>query len=259
MTRARMVLLAGVSLAFFVLTSALTAEEGKAVGRGGAGFGGRGMFDMMGSNKLSLLRIEQVQTELKITEEQKSKIADEQKALQEQMRQLAPGRDVPREERQKRMQENNAKRQELVGAAEKKLDGILNADQNKRLGEIALQQRGAAGLKDKAVAEALKLSQEQIGKIDAAIQAGQEEQRKLMQGGPGGDREAMAKVREQREKIQQDVEAKALAALTDAQKEQFAKMKGAAFKLDRSALRGAGGFGGGRGAGGRGGAGGKTQ
>ena len=261
MTRARMILLAGFSLAFLLLASPLSAEEGKAARRGGpGGFGAGGMFGMMEGNKLSLLGIEQVQKELKLTQEQIGKIGDERKAIGEEMTKLMPGRDVPREERQKRMEENRTKRQELVAASDKKLEAILNADQNKRLTEISLQQRGAQGLKDKAVTDALKLSKEQIEKIDAAIQWGQEEQRKLFQGGGGMDREAMAKMREQREKITQDVEAKALAALTDAQKEQYTKMKGSPFKLDRSAMRGAGGFGGGRrGGAGGGGPGGKTQ
>jgi len=265
MTRFRWFVLTVFSLAFVMVAFPLQAQEEKAKQGAGRGFGagrGMGMLDMS-SGKLYLLGSQQVQDELKITQEQKDKVAEIQKGMQAEMGALRGGgmQGLSQEERQKRFEEVNKKRQELTAAAEKKLEGILKPEQNKRLGEIAFQQRGVQNLKVKEVVAALKLTEEQNKKIDEAITWGRDEERKLFQQGAGegekGARRGGAmspENREKREKIRQETEAKAVAALTKEQKEQYDKMKGAAFKLDRSTLP-APGFGGGRG--GRGGQGGE--
>ncbi len=243
MTHNRLLTLVGFSLALALIAGPLAAQEQKKEGRRG-GFAGGPMFGMGGDNKLSLLRIEQVQTELKLDQEQKDKIGELQKSAREAMGDM---RNIPQEERKKAY----ADAQKKVAEIEKKLDGVLKAEQTKRLSEIYIQQRGVQALKDEAIAKELKLSEDQTKKVDEAIQWGQDERRKLFtegrekgEKGAGRNPEAMAQMREKMDKIQKDVETKALAALTDPQKEQFGKMKGTEFKLDRSAVRG--GFGGGR-------------
>jgi Spy/CpxP family protein refolding chaperone len=240
----------------FLLVLPVQAEEA-AKKQSGPRFdpAGRGMGGM-GSGKLALLSREQVQTELKITAEQKEQINAVQTGLREKMRELMPargqggqgGQGATAEERQKRMAEMQAKRQQLTEESEKKLATILKPEQSKRLGEISLQQRGVQGLKDKEVVEALKITKEQTDKIDAALKWGQEEQQKLFQEsrGQGAGRDAAARtaMREKQEKIRAETETKALAALTDAQKEQLTKMKGAVLKLEPMTPRTGGGAGG---------------
>jgi hypothetical protein len=245
MVRSRLISCVGFSLAL-VLALPLAAQDGKGQGRPRGGFGGRGGGDMSDS-KLSLLHLEPVQAELKITPEQKDKISEAQKALSAEIG-SGGAQGLSREDRQKRSAELREKREKLTAEADKKLETILKPEQVKRLDEIALQQRGPQGLKEESVQKALKLSDDQVQKINAALTWGQDERRKAFQdlrqqGGAGAGSDAAGGIREKQEKIQKEVETKVLAVLTDAQKEQFEKLKGSPFKLDRAALRpgGAGG------------------
>ena len=245
-----------VPCALVLLTLPLNAgEEGKGGGRGfGAGMGG---FFGGGIDKPTLLRMEQVQKELKVTDEQKTKIDAVLTASRERMRGQMPSgglRDLPQEEREKKMAEFRDARKKANEETEKELAKVLTADQSTRLDEITLQQRGAEGLKDEKVAKKLDLTKDQLTKIDEALAWGQAEQRKLMGEGRGQgknvDREAFKQNQEKRDKIRKDMEAKALEALSKDQKEKFEKMKGKAFELDRSAIfRGGRGGAGGKGAG----------
>ncbi len=253
MAHRRWITVVGCAFALALLANPLDAQERKGQGgRGGFG-GGFGGFDT-GVTRLALLRVEPVQAELKLAQEQKDKISELQASLRDASG-LGNLRDIPQEERQKKFAEAREKREMATAEAEKKLADILKPEQTKRLGEIFIQHSGALAFKDATVSKELKLSEEQLGKVNAAIQWGQEEERNLApgrgQGGGGGGRDpaAAAERQEKRDKIQAETTAKALAALTDPQKEQFEKMRGVAFKLDRNALRGGGGRGGQRGAG----------
>src|SRR5436305_418288 len=71
----------------FVIAAAMSyAQQG---GGGGGGRGGRGMFGqgMMGGGGIGQLRRKDVQEDLKLTEDQKTKLAEVQKKMQEEMRQ----------------------------------------------------------------------------------------------------------------------------------------------------------------------------
>jgi len=240
--------------AMAVTGSLLAQGEAKDNGKGRAGPGGRGFgagAGMLGGpTKMSLVNIPQVQTELKLTDEQKTKIADLEKGLRTTMPNT---QGMSQDERRKAFEEARTKREKASAEAEKTLATILNADQTKRLSEITIQQKGVQALKDEAVVKELKITAEQTAKIDEAIKAGQAEQQKLMQEGRGarGDANARTAMQEKMTKLRQDTEAKAIEALNADQKAAFAKMKGTAFKLERQA-----GQPGGRG--GRGGAGGKA-
>lgn len=234
----------GLSLSFILFASPLAAqEEKKGSGRrGGPGAARAGAPFDVGESKLALLRYEQVMAEVKVTPEQKTEIEKIQKELRDQV--TAGGRtgNLSQEEREKLLE----KRKQAATESDQKLASVLKPEQLKRLSEISFQQRGPAVLKDEAVAKELKLTPEQVTKVGEAITWGQEERRKLLsergQGKRG--REALAEMREKQEKVQKETETKVLAALTDAQKEQFVKLKGSPFKLDRSTLRGSSAVGG---------------
>ena len=244
MARVRRVQLLGLAIA----STALLFPARSVVGQAGAAppVAARATMDM--GRKLPLLNLEQVQKELKITEEQKEKIAEFQKELREKIEaQEFPSQldDLSREEREKRVAEVVEKRKELVAEAEENLEEILKPKQATRLGEIALQLRGVDGLKDKDVAEALDLSEEQVAKIGDAIAWEREEQRKLFQSRKeGGERPDQKELMKKMEQIRTKAEAKALEVLTDAQESKYEKMKGAAFKLAPMAGAMGGGFGG---------------
>lgn len=249
MAQLRLSSLVGFALALALVASPLGAQdkkggqdkkEGGGGGRQGGGFGGA-MGGLGGTTRMSLLRNEQVANEIKLSQDEKDKIAELQKSITEAMpRNNTKG--LSPEEKRKAATESLEKRQKANVEAEKKLDGILKPEQSKRLEEIYIQQRGIQALKDEKVAKALKLSDEQVGKIDGAIKWGLEEQSKLYQGGGGRpSKEVQAENREKRDKLLKEIDGKVLASLTDAQKEQFEKMKGTPFTLERSLRQGGGG------------------
>jgi Spy/CpxP family protein refolding chaperone len=195
--------------------------------RGQGGFGGmRG-----GLGGLMLLRSEVVQKDLQLTDEQKESITKLQDKAREAFSSL---QGLSREEMQSKMQELRKDQDEKIG-------GILDAKQKVRLKEIGLQQAGPFALANKEVAEALKLTDDQVNKIKELTDGFQKEMREAFQSAQnGGDASA---ARETFTKIRKEGSEKLLAVLTDEQKASFEKMKGAKIDLPP------GGFGGRRGGG----------
>lgn len=154
--------------------------------RSSRGFGG---FSRT-MNKMALVAVEQVQKELKIEEKQVKEIEgiatanrDAQRELFEKMR----DRDATSEEREKMRAEFEKIRATQRTESDKKLAGILDKKQVKRLSEIHVQQQGIRALTTDEVIAALKLSDEQVTKIKDLIAKGDEEKRELFGGfGRGG-------------------------------------------------------------------------
>ncbi|MCS7167870.1 MAG: hypothetical protein RMI91_06855 [Gemmatales bacterium] len=172
---------------------------------------GRGL---LGANRLVLLTQESVQADLKLTEEQRSKI----RALQEQQRQAFRDlANLDREERAKRMRE-------LAEKTEKELGSILTPEQAKRLGQIQLQlqlRRGdyRAVLANSEVASQLSLTNEQKEKIS---QLDAEFEKIMREGFQGGNRqEIFQRLQELRGKYE--------AVLTDQQKAKLKELSGEPF------------------------------
>lgn len=236
----------GVLCVTVCLTMASAAWAQGQGGRGGrGGFGG---FGGGGAGASTLLRSEQVQKELKITDEQKGKLD----ALREEARGGGGGgrggfqnlQNASDEEREKIVAEMRKRAEER----DKKAEAVLNPEQTKRLKEISLQVReqvGESGIADPEIGKELKLTDDQ----KASVKTIQDESRKQMQGlrgQGGGDREErMKKMTEIRKATNEEY----LAILTDDQKAQFAAMKGAKFEIDLASLfqGGPGGRGGRRG------------
>jgi Spy/CpxP family protein refolding chaperone len=195
-------------------------------GRGGRGRGGFGGGFMFGSAQL--LGIEQVQKELKITEEQRGKLM----ALREEGGRPDFGRfrDLSEEEREKAF----AEMREKADAQNKKAEALLDAGQLARLKQISLQVRGNAAIADDAVAKDLGLSEEQVAQAKAIGEETSKQMRDLRRGARSEDREAM---RKKREELQKNADEEYLAILTDEQKTKLTNLKGPEFKLDQSALR----------------------
>nr|BAL53678.1 hypothetical conserved protein [uncultured Planctomycetota bacterium] len=120
---------------------------------------GRG-FGAFGAGRLFLLSQESVQADLKLTEEQKSKI----RSLQEEQRQALQGlANLGREERAKRLRE-------LAEKTDKELASLLKPAQSKRLNQIRLQLQVRQGnyaniLNDPEIVEQLSLTNEQKEKV----------------------------------------------------------------------------------------------
>ena len=219
-----------------VLCTALPAgaqERGQGRARGFRGGFGGGQV-----SKLQLLQAEQVQQELKLTDEQKQQV--------EQIGEDVSGK--RREAFQGGQEGGFARMREISEEADEKLEQALKEDQAKRLQEIWLQVSGPAVLaRDRELAQELKVSREQQQEIRELLEAQGEKSREAFSSAEGEGRERFAAAREKLEEIRKETETQVVAVLTDDQKQQWKEMTGKPFEFDRSQLR----FGfGGRGPGG---------
>jgi Spy/CpxP family protein refolding chaperone len=200
----------GVGLA--VLATALLTGSAFAQGRG---VGGRGM----------ILRMPEVQAELKLTDEQKTKISEMLGQLGGGRRgQGGQSRDLSREEREKQLAERRANE-------EKQIQAILNEDQLKRYHQLQLQRQGLLALRDAPVRDALKLTDDQRSKVDGILKEQADETQKALESAGGGRRGRGGAARAQLAEIRKKTEEKLEAVLTDDQKKQWKEMLGPAFKF----------------------------
>lgn len=219
--------LIGAAIASLVI-SAVAQQPGQP-GRG-AGRQGGGMMRGGGNVTGMLLQRADVQKELNITEDQRTKMRQAQEKRQAAMQEL---RNLSPEERQQKMQE-------LMQSND--LTAALNDTQKKRLKELEYQWQGAMALNQAEVAQAVGLTQEQRTKIAGLQQQMGQTLRESMQGfQPGGDMtEVRKKMEELRDKTEKDIEA----VLTPDQKQKWQALQGKPFTFEGGRGMGFGGFGG---------------
>ena len=123
----------------------------------GGGGQGRGMM-RGGGGMYGLLQRDDVKEELKLTDEQKTKLGEMQQGMMDEMRSAFQDAAGDRSAMQKIM----AKVQE---SAAKKVNAILTPDQQKRLKEINIQESGNSALMSADLQKELGLSEDQIKKI----------------------------------------------------------------------------------------------
>jgi hypothetical protein len=231
--------------AVLALTVLSVVTVGAANAQGGGGGGGRrgGMMGgMMGRGGLGMLRIPEVQKELKMTPDQIAKVDTKQQEMRSAFQAgQGGGQGGDPEERQKRMAEMQAMQTKAV-------TDILNADQQKRYHQLELQQQGTMALASrKDIQDELKLTDDQKTKIDDIRQKAMDDMRSSMQGVDFQSMTAeerqqmMTKMREAQKSTSDKIEA----ILTDDQKKQWKDMQGTPFKFPPM-QPGRGGPGGGR-------------
>ncbi len=183
-----------------------------------------GMFFRGG--KLMLLRMEPVQSELKLTDEQKELLRDVGEEVREKMQAL---REVDREQRFVEMRK-------IMRTAEEMVDAILEPKQAQRLNEIELQVAvrvaGAAVFLRPQVAEKLGLTDEQKEKLQKIAEEGRIDFRRMREMSPEQRREFFRGLRERMRKLREESMAKAWEVLTKEQRETWEKMLGAPFNVD---------------------------
>ena len=214
-------------MAVTVLTMAvlIPAMAQPPAGRPGGPFGGRLGGPML---MLGLLRNQQVQQELKLTDQQKQQLEQLGEQWREKMRGL---RDLPPEERRQKVQGMRAE-------VEKQLSQILNEQQMKRLKQIALQVEGYAALERPEIADQVGLTKEQRQKIRDILRQAGEKRREAFQQGRSDRQAAFQRMREIRQWVDGEIEK----LLTAEQKKKWQELVGAPFKFEG----GFGGFGGAR-------------
>lgn len=192
-------------------------QRPSAGGGGGGGGGRRGGGGGMGF----LLAMEPVKKELGLTDDQVTKI---QAAIPQNMREMSS---EEREKATQKMQEDMKK--------------ILKPEQTKRLQELQYQMMGPRALTTPAVSKELGLSDDQVKRITSALEIARPP------AGGGGDAapspEQMEKIRENRAKMREEANAKALAVLTAEQKKKWDAMLGKKFEFPAPQFGGGGGGG----------------
>lgn len=264
--------LAGIfaSAVLFASTAGTVIAQPPGGGRGGQGGpGGRGGMMMMGGgmgggggvmSMFSLLRVEKVQGEVKITDEEKAALEKASTKVREMMTPPGGGggfqnfRNMSEEERTKMMEEMQERMKKANDAAREELEGILPPEKLSRLLGIFIQntQSMQQVLTNPMVTDELELTDEQKEKVTkTGTELGEEMQSALGEIMSGGvDRSAIQTKMEEFRKKGND---KYAGILTEDQKKKLEELKGAEFKLSMEEM-GRGMFGGGRG--GRGGEGG---
>jgi hypothetical protein len=231
------------------LVAMLGAQQPGGFGGFGGGFGGQG-------NPTSLVLSKAVQDELKMTEEQVTKIRDMGKDFMTRRMEILQEAGIDFKggfggggftpEMQEKMAAANAKANK---AAYKDLEAVLKPDQISRLKQIAVQASGVLAFQDADVVERLKLTDQQKGSLKGIVADFQRDQREIMGfgggkgggkggggkgGGKGGfDPEKMAANQAKVQKLQREAIAKAQDLLTDDQKKTWAELTGPAFDTTR--------------------------
>ena len=221
-------------LCCLMLAASVLAQGFRGPGPGGPrgpGFGGPGGGDPLGS--VALIGIPEVQQELKLSDEQKPKVADVISKMQEQSRAAFESFNpqevfaLEEKEREQRFAKMRTQMEEITKQTEERLGKVLDKRQAGRFAELQLQRGGVGSLLRDEIGKQLKLSDEQRDKL-----------RDLIARNPPFFVPA-----DQRKQAETD----AVAVLSAKQQEQWIKLKGADFKFPEQGFGfgpgGPGGFG----------------
>jgi len=190
--------------------------------------GGRGLGRLFGGvPQARLATLDEVQSDLKLTDKQKTDIAEINDKLREDRRALFGGGFGQFSQIREDMDKLNRQ-------ASAEVDAKLDDAQKKRLQEIAIQVNGAAALSDPSVVEQLKLTDEQKKKLEEV----RAENNKAVEDAIGNlSREER---REKFRELSETADSNLLGVLTEEQKTEFESMKGAKLDVDLSPLSGRG-------------------
>jgi hypothetical protein len=211
-------------LAAFLLLAVNGAASAQ---RGGGGFGGQ-RGGMMGGG-LALLRIPDVQKELKMTPEQISKVDAKQQDVGAAMREIFQSAGNPQDMTAEERAKMQARMQDIQTKAVN--DILTDEAQRKRFHQLELQQAGGNALTRKDVADELKLTDAQKKQIGDIQQTANQARRDAMQGVDfqGMSPEDRQKFTAKMQDVQKATNEKLVGVLTDAQKAQWKDMQGASF------------------------------
>lgn len=211
-----------------VLAGAASAQQPRGFGMG-MGMGGAAQ----------LLNNKSVQEELKLSEEQITKareISEKSRAKMTEMRGELQGLSF---------EEIGAKMRPIAEEANKAAAEILKPEQQKRLRQIELQQRGVGAFTDTKVQEALKLTDDQKDQIKTIAADVQKDTGEIMRGmrDAFGDQEKMAEIRKKMESVRKEGLEKVTSLLTADQKTSWKEQLGAPFEMKMEPQRRPGGEG----------------
>ncbi len=237
-------MVAGFTLCMADFTS---AQPGGPGGLGSAGGFGGGGGEGRGQDMLGLLRMESIQGEIELVDDQREEIEALQEELWNEMRErMSSVRDLEPEERRIRFAELRTEMEAQREQYQERIEAVLLPQQLKRLKELQVQSatrrsgQGSLGiLQNEAILEELGIDAEKRKELEAKAE------------------EVLAKLQTQIRKMKADAEEEILSVLSSEQRKKFREKVGESFEFDRdgeSGFGGRGGRGGGpEGRGGRGG------
>lgn len=214
-------------------------------GGGGRGFGGggRGGFGR-GGGSADLLRIEEVQKEIGVTEEQKTELAKVVESLrtaeraggfnreeyqklteEERTKRREEFEKLTEEERTKRFEEMDKQRQERSKKADESIKALLKPEQWTRLSELRLQREGVRSWSREDVQKQLGLTEEQVAKVKTLTSAQGPDFRDL------SSEEEIAKLREEMKARREAFDKGMAEVLTEDQKATWTKLQGTKFEF----------------------------
>ena len=178
-----------------------------------------------------LLRLEQVQKEMKLSEEQTAKVQEVVEKLGAEMReQYAALREIEdRAEQRAKMSELSDQFDDTV---REQLRDVVEREQMMRLYQIRMQVRPVVeSLANRYVAGRLELTEEQKKKLDEIAKEMQAKQSELYGSMRDANDKQRAEVFQKLRELRSNADEKALGLLTAQQKEAFEKMKGEKVEL----------------------------
>jgi len=185
--------------------------------------GGRGGFGGFGGG--NLLSNKSVQEELKLTEEQVTKVKEFGDKLRTEFPRPEPGAQIDRE----KMAENMKKRTEMTATFVK---DTLTEEQAKRYKQIQAQLGGImAAVNNEETAKALKITDEQKDKLKEINDQSRKDMQELFQGGGFRDPETQKKL----QTLRKETGEKAMGVLTSEQKKSWEEMTGKPFEIKMEA------------------------
>jgi hypothetical protein len=191
----------------------------------------RGMRFPPSLQNVFMLSGEAVQKELALSDEQRKALTQLADQMRSDAMEIMSGlQDLSPEEQKEHMPELMKLISEKGQEIQQKIDKVLDKKQLARMKELSLQSRGAGALEDTEVLAALKISDEQKKELIDVREEGNKRMEEVMQSLRSGGGDA-GNIRQKMGAMRKELGDKALAVLTDAQREQFEKMKGAKFEF----------------------------
>lgn len=193
--------------------------------------GGRGMRGGAGmASPATLLQREEVQDELKLTDDQKSKLTDLRSKMQDKMRETFQGLSAGGERPDRTKMQAAMKK--VMDEIQKDLDGILTPEQNTRIKELTIQRQGNMAIANEDTAKALGLTDDQKAKVKTLQAKQAEAMTALFEKMRDGelDRDAMRTKMESNQKILAEEMGK---ILTEEQKTKLKEMGGKPFEFKK--------------------------
>lgn len=217
-----------------IVIVAVAALVGSAMAQGGGG-GGRGQRGGGGNmnSPTGMLNRADVQKDLGISEEQKTKLTEIRSGMRQKMQDARQAAGDDRAAQQAAMAK-------LGEESAKEINAVLTPDQQKRLKEIFIQVRGTQAVLNTEVQKDIEITDEQKTKIVDLQKRQQQANADIRAKVQSGEIEQSA-VRELQQKNNKVLADEITALLTDAQKAKLKEMGGKPFTADPAPAGGGGG------------------